>query len=221
MRLRAFIASASVALFGMSLSASAGLLLNPGFEAGVDGTPDVSGGDASMADGGPWLGWNNWVSPYSGYYTAAVAHSGTQAGKTFSGPNAGIYQYVAVTPGLEYTASAWFLNASGGDAFNGAQTADIRIIFFSGPNGTGDNLGTFVAPTAISAVTPQDVWTPLEVTAVAPVGAQSAQVMAFFNNPGGTGGAMFVDDMDLNVPEPAALSLLGVAGLLACRRRRS
>src|SRR5271157_1544858 len=98
-------AVAGFVIGGAYASGQTNLLLDPGFEAGVDGAPDASSGDVatsttSVPAAGPWIGWNNWVSPYSGFYTTSIpAHSGTQVGKTFSGPYGGIYQYAAVTGG--------------------------------------------------------------------------------------------------------------------------
>jgi autotransporter-associated beta strand protein len=190
-----------------SVKAQTNLILDPGFEAGVDGSPDASTGDTPMVAGGPWLGWNNWVGPYSGYYASSVddgfdAHGGTQFGKTFSGPNGGIYQFVDdINAGDSYTASAWFEDNTtgngGADALNGPQTDDVRMIFFSGPDGSGDNLGTFVAPVPVSDLSTPDTWLQLSVTTDAPAGAESVQWMAFFNDPDYTGGALFVDDASL------------------------
>jgi MYXO-CTERM domain-containing protein len=206
-----------LATAGMSFG-DTNLLSDPGFE-GVD----ASAGDVPMSNGGPWQGWNNWVSPYSGYYTAATAHTGTQAGKTFSGPNAGIYQYVTVTAGATYTASAYFEDFSG-DPLQGGETDDVRMIFWSGPNGTGSALVTDVSSSVVDDTATPDTWIPLSVTAVAPAGTESVQWMAFFNNPNYAGGSLFVDDASLvAVPEPSALpagiALLAIGGLTRLRRR--
>lgn len=217
----------SVALscvLGLSQSAKAAvnLLGNPSFEANVSGSPDASGGDVPTNGAGPWLGYNNWVAPFNGYYTAATAHTGTQAAKTFSGPNGGIYQSVAVTAGTTYTASAYFENFAG-DALSatGDQTDDVRLTFFDASN---NNLGVFVSPTVVSGTSPSNVWTQLSVTAVAPAGATSVQFMGFLNNPNGHGGSLFIDDASLtaaSTPEPALLGGIGLAGLAALSRRRT
>ncbi|HEX4052651.1 MAG TPA: autotransporter-associated beta strand repeat-containing protein [Tepidisphaeraceae bacterium] len=191
------------AAFAPSVKAQ-NLLLDPGFEAGDDGAPDATAGDVSMGtpttpEAGPWLGWNNWVGPvYSGFYTTSIAaHSGTQVGKTFSGPNGGIYQYVDVNAGNSYTASAWFVDSST-DPFNDtAETDDVRMIFFAGPDGTGANLGTFVTSSPLVYADPLDQWMQSSVTATAPAGAESVQWMAFFNNPNYAAGSLFVDDTSL------------------------
>jgi autotransporter-associated beta strand protein len=190
-------AVAGFVIAGAYASGQTNLLLDPGFEAGVAGAPNASSGDVPMSTAGPWIGWNNWVSPYSGYYTTSItAHSGTQVGKTFSGPYAGIYQYASVTGGDAYTASAWFVNSST-DALTPDETDDVRITFFAGPNGTGNNVGVVVSPVTVSNANPYDTWTQLTVQAAAPATAQSVQWMAFFIDPLYTGGSLFVDDASL------------------------
>ena len=197
---RSALAACTAGIVGAAFASSVhaqNLLLDPGFEGGIAGAPDASAGDVPLSAAGPWLGWNNWVPPYSGFYTTSVpAHGGTQVGKTFSGPNGGIYQFVPVTAGDTYTAAAWFVNSSS-DALNGAETDDVRMIFFSGPNGTGSGLGTDVSLVPVSDLTSPDTWTQLNISAVAPAGAESVQWMAFFNNPGYGGGSLFVDDASL------------------------
>jgi autotransporter-associated beta strand protein len=221
-RKQSIVVACAAAAAGIVFSASVGhaqtnLLLNPGFEQGgaapnMDVPMQATPGGAPIAG---WSGWNNWVYPYSAYYTQSIAaHSGSDVGKTFSGKNGGIYQFVNVNAGDNYTASAWFVNSST-DALNGAETDDVRMIFFSGTNGSGSNLGTFVAPIPVSDLTTPDVWTQLSVTVDAPAGAQSVQWMAFFNNTNGSGGALFVDDASLvdNTPSgPANLTWNNTGG---------
>jgi len=197
-------AVAGLVIGGAYASGQTNLLLDPGFEAGVAGAPDASSGDVATSTtavqrAGPWIGWNNWVSPYSGFYTTSIpAHSGTQVGKTFSGPYGGIYQFPSVTGGDAYTASAWFVNSSlPADTLQNGETDDVRITFFSGPNGTGTNLGLVISSATVSNANPLDTWTQLTVQAAAPPTAQSVQWMAFFNDPLYLGGALFVDDTSL------------------------
>jgi autotransporter-associated beta strand protein len=203
---RVLYVSAAGAVSALTASFSLGqtnLLLDPGFESGNAAITANSGRDTAISTvaGTPWLGWNNWVSPYSAFFSQEVApHSGSSVAKTFSTPNGGVYQYVNVIPGDTYTASAWFLNTSiAGDTLRGGETEDVRMIFNSGLNGTGNGLGTFVTPVPVSDLTPTDQWTQLSISAVAPAGTQQVQWMAFFNNPNGSlsisvAGALFVDD---------------------------
>lgn len=191
------------------------LLANPGFEA-----PDASGGDQS-ATGSGWQSWNPWVSPFTGFITTGQHHAGAQAGKTFGGPNSGFYQFVPVVPGTSLNASGWLLNSSSDPMNNAQQTVDLRLTFFDGPNGTGNNLGLVISPTNINANT-KDVWTQVSLSNVpVPAGAQSVQWLAFENNPASAGGAFFVDDAVLSlVPEPASLGAAALVGGVALMRRR-
>jgi hypothetical protein len=192
------------------------LLQAPGFEV-AEGAPDATAGDVSTT-GNPWSGWNPWVPPYTAWYTSRQARSGNQSGFTFGDPG-GIYQYVDVSgaAGLPFESSAWFLNLEG-DALVPGKSVDVRVTFFSGPNGTGDNLGVFISQDAITSDTPTNVWTQLTRGDVVPGGAVSAQMMGFMIGPGA--GAMYMDDASfVIIPEPASLGLLGLGGLLMLRRR--
>jgi len=209
---------------GIASYASANLLLDPSFEPGIAGAPDASSGDVPMSVSGPWSGWNNWVPPYSAYYTQSIpAEDGVQVGKTFSGPNGGIYQFIAANAGDSYTASAYFVDSSS-DPMQDGETDDVRMIFWSGPNGTGSSLATDVSAGVVSDLSPLDTWIPLSVTAPAPAGTESIQWMAFFNNPNYQGGSLFVDngslvDNSAPVPEPTTALLAVIAGIPLVMRR--
>jgi hypothetical protein len=217
---------AALFLAFLAVPALGASLRDPGFES-VSADPNDVSTASTAGQAGAWAGWNNWVAPYGAFYTNDAAHSGSQAGKTFSGPNGGIYQWVDVsgTAGGSFEASLWFLNRSS-DAMNGAEAADVRVTFYDGPNGTGNALGPAIASTPFTAAAPADVWTQQSVTGTVPAGAVSATYMAFFNNPAGAGGAMYVDDASFTVtapvPEPAVLGGLAVGATLATlgRRRR-
>jgi autotransporter-associated beta strand protein len=194
-------ASAAALVLGSAYaSGQTQLLLNPSFAVGVNGTPSAAGGDVAMSTGGPWLGWNNWVAPYSGFYsTAAPAHTaGGQVGKTFSAPNGGIYQFPNVTQYDAYTASVWFYNLST-DALQPGETEDVRFAnWYSGTNGTGSLTGGNVNSAEVTmANAPSNTWTYSQVQAAAPAGTQSIQWMAFFQNPLGLSGAMYASDASL------------------------
>jgi autotransporter-associated beta strand protein len=198
-RRRALIAAAvaaSLGLWSASFAHAQNLLQDGDFEAGEAGSPSAANGDTAMSTGGPWAGWNNWVAPYSGFYTSAISMDGTQAGKTFSGPNGGVYQSVAVTPGERYTAAAYFYNLPS-DALTADQTIDVRVTYYSGPNGTGNNLGLVISPTVLNMNNLGAQWTQIGETSTAPATAQSATWLAFFQDPDYGGGAMYVDDASM------------------------
>ena len=144
--------AAGVFAVGRAVPAQAltNLLLDPDFEV-ADGGQDASSGDAPTFDAfqqpiPPWSGWNNWVAPYGAFYdnfafthpgATVTAHSGSQVAKTFSGPNAGVYQ--TVTGGVvgdTYQGSGWFLNFSGDEMTNAAITCDVRLIFHNSSGAT-------------------------------------------------------------------------------------
>jgi len=170
-----------------------------------------------------WYSWNNETPPYAGYFDDNIpepnstnsipAYTGPntldQVGKTYggmtysgNGPNAGIYQPVAATPGDSYTATGYFVNSSvnsGSDQLNNNETEDCRIFFDTGANGTGTQIGNpVISSTNVNENTPTDVWMQLNTMGVAPVGAQSIVWMAFYSCPVEfAAGAMYVDDTTL------------------------
>ena len=211
-----------IAAAGLASSASAqNLLLAPSFET-TSGAPDASGGDVTTVGNPPWSGFNPYVAPFGGFYTASQHRTGAQAGKSFGGPNGGIFQNnVPVVAGLTYEASGYLYNASGDAVTVADATEDVRLTFY---DAGGVQIGDGAVSDPFIPAGNTDVYTLRSVQAVAPVGAATAQVLFFLNNPSFGGGAIFVDDASLSVvttvPEPASLGLLGAGGLLALRRRR-
>jgi len=201
---------AGLLLAGTKAWGQANMLGNPGFENPVLAPNTDMPMSNNLTGGTPiasWSGWNNETTPYSAYFDDNVtAHSGNQVGKTYggqtysgNGPNAGIYQPVAATPGDSYTANGWYVNSSvdgGADQLNNNETDDCRIFFDTGANGTGTQIGNpIVSSTTVNETTPTDVWTQLNTIGVAPVGAQSVIWMAFYSCPVEfAAGALYVDD---------------------------
>ncbi len=139
-----------------------------------------------------------------------------------NGPATGhLFQDVSGTPGMTYTLTGWagaeanalmsdavfaldFLN-SGGTAIGGAQLSLLPTLFV--PNGQPFNYKQYT----LSAVAPVGTFT---------VRARASMIDAI-SNPAGGGQAFVIDDFTL-VPEPSALSLigLGIGALLVSRRRK-
>ena len=212
--------TAVTAVAGLAGVASANLVLDPGFEV-ANGAPDASGGDVTTVGNPPWQGFNPYVPPYGGFYSASQHLTGAQSGKSFGNPNGGIFQNgIAVAPGVTYEASSYFFNFSGDAVTNPDSTEDVRLTFY---DASGTQLGDGVVSAPFVPAGNTDVWTLRGVQGTAPAGAATAQVLLFLSNPAG-GGAIFVDDVSLEavpaVPEPASLALLAAGGLLALRRRR-
>jgi len=96
---------------------------------------------------------------------------------------------------------------------------ELQITFFSGPNGTGSNLGTVATSPGnaqgsnqITSTSPTGAWISLDTgTAQAPAGAQSLEAFTLGVNLAGS--AVYFDDISLVqvVPEPSTLALAGMA----------
>lgn len=208
-----WLGAAAMAVFGvqsLSSRAAANQLTNPGFE-----TDDASAGDVPGA-----TGWNAFNSAYT--TRSVTPHSGLQTlkvfGPFFDGGGAGVTQGgFAASPGQSWAASAWLRDDSS-DPMQGTNFAQVQLQFL---NSSSTVLATDSSPN-FTATNPINTWTQESASGVAPAGTTSAQIVLVhvqINNPV-TGGSVFFDDASLDVvPEPTSLGFLGVAGLLALRRR--
>ncbi|MCU0789416.1 MAG: LamG domain-containing protein [Verrucomicrobia bacterium] len=175
-------------------NSQAGLLANPGFESGA----------GERVSDWTWFG-NAWQSTNH-------VRSGTYSLKLYgnwSGPwNAsGASQTLPARPGQRWTLSGYGLNASD-DALAGQNYALMKIVWFGGPNGTGEELQPLPGPGALtgdnpgieSALltngTPTDVWQFLSASGVAPPGTMSVQLLGgLFLQPATDTGAVWFDDL--------------------------
>jgi hypothetical protein len=216
MKTRPNIVAAAVCVTALSLGGlsveGANLLLDPGFE---------SGGVSSA-----WSTFNGAV------FSQNFARTGTWSMED-SGPGGfhvpGSFETFATTAGSAYdlTGYGYAPTAPGATA---PSFGALQITFFSGPNGTGSNLGTVATSPGnaqvsneITSSSPTGSWIFLDTgTAIAPDGSQSFEVFTIVvdNNPT----TVYFDDLNLQaVPEPSAFALagLGVLGLFGMLRRRN
>ena len=196
--LSGLVAGLTVVLFG-TVGAASAQLLNPSFEA-----PDASAGDVYGSD--------SWASFGYTYTTAATAHTGTQALKTF-GPFAqyggsGATQVVPATPGQTWVGEIYALNASF-DPIDNVDFGVFKIEFLDAAMNfaAGGVFGVDVFESnPINGTTPLDAWTLLGVgTAPAPAGTAFARAVIVKVDMDGTqGGSIFWDDarlfVDTSVP---------------------
>jgi hypothetical protein len=146
------------------------------------------------------------------------------SGNAANGPATGhLFQDNPATPGMTYILSGWagaeanflgravfaieFLDAGGNEIPLSGFELDFTASLFI-PNGQPFNYKEYT------------------LSAVAPAGAASVRARASMidgiANPAGGGQAYVIDDFELVIPEPSVISLamLGMAGLLAYRRRK-
>jgi hypothetical protein len=131
---------------------------------------------------------------------------------------AGVFQDVAVTPGLEYEFSGWHMTTT--DPFDVA--VEMRLEWRSAT--------TEISRTPNLSIAPDGSYATVSLSGFAPIGAEFARVVyaiqSFGPQPTNTG-IVFLDDMYFGlVPEPSSLGLLAFAGLAlgsrsAVRRRKS
>lgn len=204
-------ATCVVALSIGGLSAQAqNLLSDPGFESGGTGTA--------------WSTFGNVT------FSQTYAHSGSwslddSGAGGFTVP--GSFQTFAATAGESFDMSGFGLIATAPAA--GASFGGLQITFFSGPNGTGSNLGTVqtspgnaLFSNQINSTSPTGVWIALDTgTATAPTGTESMQAFTLVVDQNPT--TVYFDDLSLTqVPEPSSFALagLGALGLFGMLRRR-
>lgn len=170
-------------------------LTNPSFEGGLAG----------------WLIYGNVFAE------TAHAQEGLQSLKLFgnwsSAWNAsGAYQNLPAAPGQPWTFTGYGLNPATDGLLAGNQNiALLKIIWFDGPNATGNQLQPLPGPGALfgefpgiesgqlNANTPPDQWQQLTAGGEAPPGTQSVQLMAIFLQPNFEGGSLWFDNLSATV----------------------
>jgi len=177
----------------LACSVSQAQLLNGDFEAGVG------------------LNADNWTKYGAANREGWANHGGGQgmALEWWAGAGGGFYQDVAATAGATYTLSAWYLD----------DAAAVVTSLYTTKIEWYDSLATLISISSQN-VSPlvNNTWQQLSLVDTAPVGAVTARVV--FDAAGMVGGeTLKIDDVALAVPEPSALTLLGLGGLLLRRKK--
>ncbi len=146
-------------------------------------------------------GWTSWGSSY---LNNQFAYTGTQSLQE-SGPNSGVQQVFAVTPGVSYTVSAYAMTPSS-DRLGGSEEAYIQLNYY---NSSGQQINTNSPPNDVAVLTSASPaggplagrvgssgWNYFTTTAVAPTGAATVHVVlgtGAYNGTGSGSGSAYWD----------------------------
>jgi hypothetical protein len=212
-RAAVFAALGIAALVAMPLSASANLLENPSLE---DTFEDEYGNIVPTGWGfwmSSWEGWGaSWIVPHLGDGTAYDGENawehGAGDGLGESGYSLLIQDVPNAMPGVAYTLGGYARDVLGGSTTEPA----VKLEFY-------DAGGTQLWANEVLVPIPDDgEYYYIEQTSVAPEG--TAWLKAVFVTTEFSGGqSAYEFDYGSLIPEPGALTLLGIGGLFALRRR--
>lgn len=197
--------AAALLVAALASTASANLVLNPGFEAN-DGTS----------------AFDDWIGFGSRFVDGGTVHAGSSSAKLFGqfvdGVNfSGLVQTVTAAVGEEYTLGA-FLRTNSGDSIDGTGNAGgIKIEFF---NAADVSLG-FIEDFSFDGSI-EDAWVYKEVSMIAPAGTDHLEAVMIFRQSADEprAGSVFYDSVSLTIPEPASFGVFAIFGAAALVRRR-
>jgi alpha-L-arabinofuranosidase len=174
-----------------TLTIAPNLLANPDFE-----SPTITTNGTTAP--GSWTPWG------SSYLSKQFAYTGTQSLQE-SGPNSGVEQTFAVTPGVSYTLSGYVMTPSS-DKLGGTEEAYIQLNYY---DANGKLLSPSAAPYDVAVLTSTSKaggplggtvgstgWNYYTTTAVAPAGAATVTVelgTGAYNGTGSGSGSAYWD----------------------------
>jgi alpha-L-arabinofuranosidase len=166
------------------------LLTNTGFES------------SSMTTTTP----TKWATWGTSYLSTQYAHTGAQSLEA-SGPNSGLLQSFAVTPGVSYTGTVFAMTPAG-NQLTGPEGAFLQVMYY---DANGNQISSYAPPNSVEILNstsatggpvPGSVgnqgWSSFSTTTVAPANAATVNFVletgAYTGLPGTAGGAVFWDD---------------------------
>lgn len=180
-------------------------------------------------------GWGEALSGATGVTSSAYVRSGdfslmidSAGAGGWASPN--VFQEIAVTPGVEYSLSAYFLMPSTNPITDGS-FGITKLEFYNDQGGIVEGYTPTTGVFAFGGVEsrPQilqgsdtDTWIFTEAAAVAPAEATIGKFVLLNVNAPGAAFPLYVDDVSI-VPEPSTYALMGGAialGFMLMRRRR-
>ncbi len=127
---------------------------------------------------------------------------------------AGAFQNIPINGNDRFTASAHALTRSEDSIAGTTNTARLKVEFYSEPGGEYGSpaflgeIDTIIA----DATSPEDTWTPAEITGIAPTGTVEARVAIVLTQPASNpGGSVFVDSVTFDTTCAADLTTDGTS----------
>lgn len=188
-------------------AASANLLVNGSFE---EGTGQGGHLDAAAITGWTWWGGGWWAND------AGAVEDGDWAVKRWES-GTGMYQDFTATANTAYDISLFGYDGSAEPLVDRYLNLSVEW-FDAGNNGLGSSLIGTLSPGG-----PLDTWTELSGQSVAPDNTSYGRIVIVTGGGGSAAGSLYFDSASVTqaIPEPAALTLLGLGflGLNYLRRK--